>query len=182
MLGKSKTEKIKPEEQKTETFKNEAAKTEETWKVPAPDPPTPPETKTLIGEHISIKGDIRGEGDLVIEGSVKGSVRLEKYHLIVGSKGKVEAEISAGNVTVSGRLTGNIIALDKVSITKDADFNGEIKAKSISVEDGAYLKAAIELERGTHIKAVPANKQAEQETSGVEKGSVALTSEADKGK
>jgi cytoskeletal protein CcmA (bactofilin family) len=181
MLRKSKTEKAKPEEQRTETFKSEQAKTEETWKVPAPDP-TPPETKTLIGEHISIKGDIRGEGDLVIEGSVKGSVRLEKYHLIVGSKGKVEAEVSAGNVTVSGRLTGNITALDKVSITKDADFNGEIKAKSISVEDGAYLKAAIELERGTHIKAVPANKQAEQETSGVEKGSVALTSEADKGK
>jgi cytoskeletal protein CcmA (bactofilin family) len=182
MLGKPKTEKINSEEQKTEPLKSEAAKSEETWKVPAPKPPTPAETKTLIGEHISIKGDIRGEGDLVIEGSVKGSVRLEKYHLIVGSNGKVEAEISAGNVTVSGRLTGNIVALDKVSITKDADFNGEIKAKSISVEDGAYLKAAIELERGSHIKAVPASKQTEQKASRVEKGSVEQTSETGKGK
>jgi cytoskeletal protein CcmA (bactofilin family) len=182
MLGKSKTDKTKPEVQETETFRPEPTKSEETWKAPAPKPPASPETRTLIGEHISIKGDIRGEGDLVIEGSVQGSVRLDQYHLTVGPKGKVEAEISAGSVTISGRLTGNIIAVDKVSITKEADFNGEIKAKSISVEDGAYLKAAIELERGSHIKAVPANKQTEQKTSGVEKGSVALKSEADTGK
>jgi cytoskeletal protein CcmA (bactofilin family) len=182
MLGKSKTDKAKPEEQEAEIFKSEVKRSAETWKVPAPNPSTPTETKTLIGEHISIKGDIRGAGDLVIEGSVNGSVRLDKYHLTVGSKGKVEAEISAGNVTISGHLTGNIIALEKVSITKDADFNGEIKARSISVEDGAYLKAAIELERGSHIKAVPANKHTEQKASEAEKGSVALKSEADAGK
>jgi cytoskeletal protein CcmA (bactofilin family) len=113
--------------------------------------PNSTSTKTIIGEHISIHGDIQGEGELVMEGSVKGSVNLGKYHLTVGSKGKVVAQIQAGNVTISGRLTGKITALDKVAITKDAVFNGEIKAKRISVEDGAYLKAAIELERGSHI-------------------------------
>ena len=113
--------------------------------------PNSASTKTIIGEHISINGDMRGEGDLVMEGSVKGSVNLEKYHLTVGSKGQVDAQIHAGNVTISGRLTGKITALDKVAITKDAVFNGEIKAKRISVEDGAYLKATIELERGSHI-------------------------------
>lgn len=181
MLGKSKPEKTKPEEPKREIFKNEAVEPEQTWMEPAPRPATP-ETKTLIGEHISIQGDIRGEGDLVIEGSVKGSVRLEKYHLTVGPKGKVEAEITAGNVTVSGRLTGNILALDKVSITKNADFNGEIKAKSISVEDGAYLKAAIELDRGSHIKALPVDKPTAQKTPGVEKGPIPMTTETEKGK
>ena len=48
--------------------------------------------------------------------------------------------------------------LNKVLITKDADFNGEIKAKSISVEDGVYLKSAIELEREPQIKEVPNQK------------------------
>ena len=165
MLGKSKTEKSKAEEPKAEKLRSEQLRTEETWMAPTPKS-EPSEPQTLIGEHIAIQGDIRGEGDLVIEGSVKGSVRLEKYHLIVGPKGKVEAEINAGNVTVSGHLTGNIMALEKVAITKDADFNGEIKAKSISVEDGAYLKAAIELERGSHMQAVPSSKQTEQKASG----------------
>ena len=132
------------------------SKTEEFIKVPDPKffPAEKGKTKTIIGEDISIEGNIRGKGDLVIEGSVNGSIELEKYHLTVGSKGQVEAEIKAGEVTISGRLTGNITALDKVSLTKEADFNGEIKAKNISVQDGAYLNASIELERETQIKSV----------------------------
>jgi cytoskeletal protein CcmA (bactofilin family) len=171
MLGKS----------KSDTPKTEEFKTEETPIRPT-NKPVSESTRTLIGENISINGDIRGEGDLIIEGSVKGSVILEKYHLTVGSKGQVDAEINAGNVTVSGRLTGNITALDKVAITKDADFNGVIKAKRISIEDGAYLKAAIELERESQIKAVPIGKSTKEKPSGVQKESLHLPNEADQGK
>ena len=105
------------------------------------------QVRTVIGQNISINGDISGQEDLVIEGSVKGSIELPNCHLTVGTNGKVEAEINADNVTISGRLTGNIKAAGKVEITKDADFTGEIKASRISVEDGAYLKAVIELSR-----------------------------------
>ena len=107
----------------------------------------PVNRKTIIGEHISIDGNIHGKESLIIEGSMKGKIELEKNQITVGTKGRVEAEIHADNVTISGRLTGNVKALGKVSITKGANFTGEIKARSISVEDGAYLKAAIELER-----------------------------------
>ncbi len=107
----------------------------------------PANAKTVIGEHISIKGDIRGNEDLVIEGSLTGKIELENNQIIVGSKGRVEAEINAKNVFISGQLKGNIQALGAVKITRDANFNGEIKARSISVEDGAYLKAVIELQR-----------------------------------
>ena len=118
---------------------------------PAVDP-IPSEEKTVIGQHISVDGIIRGEENLVIEGEMKGSIELEKHQVTVGSKGKVEAEIHADNITISGRLVGNIKAHGKVEITKEADFSGEIKAKRISVEDGAYLKAVIELERGSEKK------------------------------
>jgi cytoskeletal protein CcmA (bactofilin family) len=103
--------------------------------------------KTIIGEHITIEGIIRGYGNLAIEGSVKGSIDLEKHELSVGTKGKVEAEIHAGNVTVSGQVNGNIKSTGRVSITKDADFSGKIKAQGISIEDGAFLKAVIELDK-----------------------------------
>ena len=133
--------------------------------VPATDPPpfsdvTTPrfqptatsDGKNIIGEHISIDGTIRGKENLIIEGHMKGKVELDKHHLTIGSKGQVEAEIQADNVTVSGRLIGNIMATGNVKITKNADFTGEIKAKQISVEDGAYLKASIELERSVQPK------------------------------
>ena len=114
--------------------------------------------RTIIGNQIYIEGNIRGEEDLLIEGSVKGSIEMKTNHLTVGSKGKVEAEVRAANVTISGKLVGNINAAGRVEITKTADFNGEIKAKSISVEDGAYLKAVIEMEREPTQKPVPLGK------------------------
>ncbi len=138
--------------------------------------------KTIIGEQVSIEGSIQGREDLIIEGTVKGSIKLEKYHLIVGSKGKVEAEIHAGNVTISGRVTGNVKAQDKVEITKEADFNGEIKAKRISVEDGAYLKAVIEVEREPQKKATPTGQAVDMAALGAAKEPITLAGEAEKRK
>jgi cytoskeletal protein CcmA (bactofilin family) len=112
----------------------------------------------------------------VIDGSVKGKIELEQQHVTVGSKGRVEADIHAKDVTISGQLTGNITAQGKVAITKDANFNGEIKAKGISVEDGAYLKAIIELEpkkKAASVTKLSYEKGIEQEEVPVTLGSEA---------
>ena len=138
--------------------------------------------KTIIGKQITFKGGIKGKEDLIINGSVKGTIELGGCHLTVGPTGKVEGEISADNVTISGRLSGNIKALDKVEITKEADFDGEVKAKRISVEDGAYLKAVIELEKESDKKAVAADKSADQATPGSDREPLALIRDTDKGK
>jgi cytoskeletal protein CcmA (bactofilin family) len=139
-----------------------------------------PESNTVIGENISIEGSIQGKENLVIEGSVKGNVELEAHHLTVGTKGQIEGEINADNVTVKGRLTGNIKASGKVEITQEADFNGEIKAKNLSVEDGAYLKAVIELEPQKKTAAI--GKLPDQKPTEEEKTPVALASEGKMGK
>ncbi len=118
---------------------------EETTKPDA----TPESKATVIGENISVEGTILGRENLIIEGAMNGNIELEKHKVTIGLKGQVAAAIHAEDVTVSGRLAGNIQAAGKVVFTKEADFNGEIKAKRIAVEDGAYLKAMIELERDT---------------------------------
>jgi cytoskeletal protein CcmA (bactofilin family) len=137
--------------------------------------------RTIIGNQIFIEGNIRGEEDLLIEGSVKGSIEMKAHHLTVGSKGQVEAEVRAANVTISGKLEGNVYATGKVEITKAADFNGEIKAKSISVEDGAYLKAVIELEREPAQKTVPLGKPEAKAHSEPAKEPLALAAKDSKG-
>jgi cytoskeletal protein CcmA (bactofilin family) len=128
----------------------------------APVAPSAKIDRTIIGDQIFIEGVIRGKEDLLIEGSVKGSIEMKANHLTVGSKGQVNAEVNAANVTISGKLVGNVNATGRVEITKAADFNGEIKAKSISVEDGAYLKAVIELEREPTKKFANAEKPTEK--------------------
>jgi cytoskeletal protein CcmA (bactofilin family) len=121
--------------------------------------------RTIIGDQIFIEGIIRGKEDLLIEGSVKGSIEMKAHHLTVGPKGQVDAEVHAANVTIGGKLVGNVNATGRVEITKAADFNGEIKAKSISVEDGAYLKAVIELEREPMKKIAQSEKPEEKAPS-----------------
>ena len=120
--------------------------------------------QTVIGEQIRIEGSIRGEEHLVIDGAMKGTVELRKHNFTIGSKGRFEGEIQAENVSVSGELKGNIKTQGKVQITKEADFIGEIKANTISVEDGAYFKGVIELLREPHRK--PSKKEkADMKTS-----------------
>lgn len=150
------------------------------------EPPPPPNPvavnqKTVIGDQISIEGAIRGQEDLLIEGSVKGSIEVKAHRLTVGVKGQVEAEILAANVTVSGKLSGNINATGKVEITKEADFKGEIKARSISVQDGAYLKAVIEMEREPSKTFSPSEKPEEKTSSEPIKEPIILAGKGSKG-
>ena len=108
------------------------------------------EEKTTIGERITIEGNIRGEENLAIEGTMKGNIEMGKHDFSIGPNGRIDGEIHAQNVTINGQFKGTIKALGKVAVTKKADFNGEIKAKSFSVEDGAYFKGVVELDREPH--------------------------------
>jgi cytoskeletal protein CcmA (bactofilin family) len=110
------------------------------------------EKKTVIGERITIEGNIRGEENLSIEGAMKGNIEMGKHNFAIGPNGRIDGEIQAQNVTINGQFKGTIKASGKVAVTKKADFNGEIKAKSFSVEDGAYFKGVVELDREPHNK------------------------------
>ena len=83
---------------------------------------------------------------------MKGNVEMEKHNFKVGSNGRFDGEIRAQDVSISGQLKGAVNAMGKVEVTKEADFFGDIKAKSIAVEDGAYFKGSIELNREPHRK------------------------------
>jgi|GEM_PF-1557201 cytoskeletal protein CcmA (bactofilin family) len=102
---------------------------------------------TLIGEHIVIEGTIKAGEDIVIEGSVKGFVLAKSHQVTVGKNGRVEADIQASSVSIHGAMTGALSAFNKVHLSCSARFNGQIKAGSISIEEGAFLKATIELDK-----------------------------------
>jgi cytoskeletal protein CcmA (bactofilin family) len=101
--------------------------------------------KTVIGKDISIEGNISGREHMVIDGSVKGNIEMETHNFTLGPAGKVEGEIHACNISISGQMKGNIKTPGKIEITKEADFQGDILAKSIAVENGAFFKGSVEL-------------------------------------
>jgi cytoskeletal protein CcmA (bactofilin family) len=142
--------------------------------------PNATDKKTVIGEHIFIEGNIRGEEHLVIEGSMKGNIEMKEHNFIVGSKGRFEGEILAQNVGVNGQIVGSVHAKGKVEIKNEADMIGDIKANSISVDEGAYFKGSIELTREPRRKAALAQKPIELPVSPKDKAAVAPS--ADTGK
>ena len=133
--------------------------------------------KSIIGEQVSFEGSIRSNEDLIINGSIRGSIELENCDLTVAPRGQVEAEIHAQNVSIRGQLIGNIKAISSVEITREANFNGQIKAKRVSIEDGASLRGAIELEHEPQEKTLPTDTISEQEAYGSEKEALAVLNE-----
>lgn len=107
---------------------------------------------STLGASIEIKGKISGEEDLQIDGKVEGSVALNGQRLTVGRGGHLNSEVWAREVVVYGILTGNVHASDRVEIKKDGSVTGDITTARISVEDGAYFKGRIEIERTKHSK------------------------------
>ncbi len=100
---------------------------------------------TIIGSSIVIDGEISGEEDLVIQGTVKGKIVL-KENLLVENSGVVEADIQTTNVTISGQVTGNIQASEKVELRADGRMVGDIKSPRILIADGATFKGNVDMD------------------------------------
>jgi len=101
---------------------------------------------TVIGSSIMIDGEISGDEDLVIQGTVKGKISL-KESLIVEGSGVVEADIETQNVEIGGQVTGNIVASDKVELKSDCRVVGDIKAPRVLIADGASFKGNVDMDR-----------------------------------
>ncbi len=100
---------------------------------------------TMIGNSITIDGEISGDEDLIIHGTVRGKIQL-KESLFVESSGVLEADIETQNVDVSGQVTGNVTASDRVELKSGCRMVGDIKAPRILIADGASYKGNIDME------------------------------------
>ena len=114
-----------------------------------PAEPTPDPSMGWLGASLRVKGDITGTEDLLIDGNVDGSVRIEGRKLTVGKAAKINADIDAKDVLVYGYVKGNVHAKGRVEIKKDGYIVGNLTTAQIMIEDGADFKGTIEIDRGT---------------------------------
>ena len=102
-----------------------------------------------------MKGDIRSEEDLTIEGEVTGLVEAIGYRLTIGPKGNLQTGgVKAREIVVMGKMKGSVEATEKVYIRKDAQLVGDVQTAGIVIEDGAYFKGGIDIRKGPPIKEV----------------------------
>jgi cytoskeletal protein CcmA (bactofilin family) len=106
-----------------------------------------PGERAIIGPSITIKGDVTGEEDLVIQGRVEGKVDLAQHNVTVGSNGRIKANIFGRSVTVEGEVEGDLHAEEQIAIRKSGKVRGNVSAPRVTIEDGAMFKGAIDMER-----------------------------------
>jgi|SRR5882757_2625859 len=99
-----------------------------------------------LGSSLHVKGEIWGNEDLYIDGTVEGLVHLDERKVTVGATARLTADIIAGEVIVYGIVKGNVRGKGKVEIKKDGSVNGDLTTAQIIIEDGAYFKGSIEIE------------------------------------
>ncbi len=102
-----------------------------------------------IGKSVIIKGELSGSEDLYVDGQVEGSIELSGNRLIIGPHGQVRANVNAKGVIVQGKLDGNIRASERAELTKSAIAVGDIVTQRIAIEEGAFFKGKVDIQKDT---------------------------------
>lgn len=90
----------------------------------------------ILGNGTNIKGDITSNGDIRIDGEMIGNLTT-KGKLVVGTSGKIEGQVQAANVEVSGFIKGKVAATELLNMKSSAKIEGDIMAGKLAVEPGA---------------------------------------------
>jgi cytoskeletal protein CcmA (bactofilin family) len=106
---------------------------------------TKPMANTVIGSSIVIDGEISGEESITILGTVKGKIAVAQG-VVVEAGATVEADIEGQTVTVSGKVTGNVTAREKLELRPESRMVGDAKAPRIVVADGASFKGNVDMD------------------------------------
>jgi cytoskeletal protein CcmA (bactofilin family) len=105
-----------------------------------------------IGKAVRIVGQVYSKEELYIDGDLEGTLEAMEHKLIIGPNGTVHATITAREVVVLGSIQGNVEAVDKIEIRKDAKLVGDIRTARIIIEDGAYFKGSIDIVKADALK------------------------------
>jgi len=104
------------------------------------------EATAVIGKSVQIRGEVKGNEDLIVEGLLEGTITLNEHKLTVGANARVTANVTARDVVVQGTLQGDIHAAGRVELRTGCHMNGDIRAARLSVEDNAVFSGKVELD------------------------------------
>ncbi len=123
----------------------------------SPPPSTSDTNVAKIGQSVVVKGELTGSENLVIDGTIEGTINLREHQLTIGPGGQIAAEILANAVVVLGRVEGNITAAEKIEIREDGAVDGDLTAPRVSIAEGSHFRGSIDMQRSK--KSEPAGQR-----------------------
>lgn len=107
------------------------------------------EVAAHIGKSVIVKGELSGSEDLYLDGEVEGTIELRDHTLIVGPNGRIRAHISGREIIIHGKVEGNVTGSERVELKRSCSLVGDILTQRIVIEDGAFFKGSVDLDRGS---------------------------------
>jgi len=102
--------------------------------------------KACIGAGLTLKGELSGNEDVIIEGRVEGKVTLKGHSVIIEKSGRVDADIFASTIQVAGEVHGDLHGTAQVVLLETGHLEGNIHAKGVTIESGAQFKGTVDME------------------------------------
>ena len=103
----------------------------------------------LIGNGTTIIGDINSNGDVRIDGTLKGNISISGK-LVVGASGNIEGNVACQNADISGKIQGKITVTELLSLKATAKLLGDIVTGKITIEPNATFTGTCNM--GTVVK------------------------------
>jgi cytoskeletal protein CcmA (bactofilin family) len=113
---------------------------------------------------LTIKGELVAREDLTIDGVFEGTIDITGYALTTGTASFVNAAVSAGSVTINGRLDGHITA-DFVELLPGATVTANLLTKQFALEDGAKFNGAVNTERARAAASIARHRRSDPASS-----------------
>ena len=132
----------------SEEFHSQQPSVPQVQQTPAPRnsaPQSQSKEHAIIGPTISIKGDLTGDEDLLIEGRVEGKVQFPRHSVTIGKNGTIKADIYGRTITVEGTVEGNLYGDEQLIVRHSGTVRGNIVAPRVALEDGSNFKGNIDM-------------------------------------
>jgi cytoskeletal protein CcmA (bactofilin family) len=92
-------------------------------------------SKNVLNSDVELKGTLTFDGELTFDGKLEGDINSDGT-LNLGDNAVVKGTIDVGSIVVRGKITGNLIAKDKIEIKAKAELFGDIRAAKLIIEEG----------------------------------------------
>jgi len=103
-------------------------------------------TATLVSKGTIIEGQLISSTDIRIEGECRGQIECSA-DIIIGECGIAHCSITGHNITIAGKVTGNVSATGSLIITATGQLTGNVMAQSLLIQDGGLLNGNCTMER-----------------------------------
>jgi cytoskeletal protein CcmA (bactofilin family) len=108
-----------------------------TYASKSPGPSASKMVPSIIGEDLTIRGNITSRGEIQVDGEIEGDIHCGS--LLLGDKSKVTGGVAAEDVVVRGHIVGSIRGL-RITLQAQSHVEGDIFHQSLAIEQGAYFE------------------------------------------